>query len=305
VIDEISFAVIIPTVNAMQHWQQFESALVAAVDPQAVTILDSSSTDDTADKARAAGFRVHTIPRVEFNHGGTRQLAAEMLPSVNVLVYMTQDAVIADPFAIHRLVEAFTDPDIGLAFGRQLPRRGALPIEAHARIFNYPAQSSVRTFSDRNHLGFRSIFVSNSFAAYRREALMEVGGFPRDVIFGEDTVTAAKLLKVGKKIAYVAEARVYHSHSYRWSQEFSRYFDIGVLHSREAWLLDEFGSTGNEGSRFVRSELRYLWSTNKLYIPSALIRTALKFIGYKIGRNEHRLPPTLKRKFSMHKGYWK
>ncbi len=37
---------------------------------------------------------------------------------------------------------------------------------------------------------------------------MAVGGFPCDVIFGEDTVTAAKFLLAGWKIVYAAKAQV-------------------------------------------------------------------------------------------------
>jgi rhamnosyltransferase len=59
-------------------------------------------------------------------------------------------------------------------------------------------------------LGIKSIFISNSFAAYRRSALLAVGGFRKDVIFGEDTVTAARLLLSGYQVAYSAQACVYH-----------------------------------------------------------------------------------------------
>jgi rhamnosyltransferase len=132
-----------------------------------------------------------------------------------------------------------------------------------------------------------------------------VGGLPHDVIFGEDTITAAKLLLAGWKIAYVAEAQVYHSHSYTWRQEFRRYFDIGVLHSREQWLLNKFGQVSGEGKRFVLSELRYLWPKHISMIPSALIRTALKFTGYRLGRSEQKLSPAWKRRLSMNRSYWK
>ena len=206
--------------------------------------------------------------------------------------------------SLSHLLKAFTDPTIGAAFGRQLPRRGATPTEAHARLYNYSARPDVRTLASREQLGFKAIFISNSFAAYRREALMSVGGFPSDVIFGEDTITAAKLLLADWKIAYVADAKVYHSHSYSWKEEFKRYFDIGVLHHRESWMLDEFGGTGGEGSRFVRSELRYLWARHWWLIPSALISTAAKLIGYRLGRIEDRLGRGLKSRLSMNRQFW-
>jgi rhamnosyltransferase len=301
----LSFAVVVPTLNAANDWPRFAQPLLAAIPADHVLVLDSSSTDGTGDLARAMGLRVLTIPRAEFNHGGTRQLAAEMLPDADILVFLTQDAVLADSNAIWALLKPFEDPTVVAAFGRQLPRAGATPIEAHARYFNYPAQSSIRVLESRKTMGFKTIFISNSFAAYRREALLAVGGFPRHVILGEDTVTAANLLFSGGKIAYVGNAQVYHSHSYTWMQEFRRYFDIGVLHAKESWLLEEFGGTGGEGGRFVRSEFRYLWSSFKSFVPSALVRTVLKLAAYRFGRMERKLSVKYKRRLSMNSAFWK
>ena len=300
-----SITVVVPTLNASADWPQFASALLACVVPEQVLIVDSSSADGTVELARAAGFRVHSIARADFNHGGTRQLAAELLPEADILVYMTQDAVLASPDAIGLLVAAFEDPQVACAYGRQLPRVGATPIEAHARLFNYPPVSSVRTLATREQLGIKTIFLSNSFAAYRRSALMEAGGFPRGTIFGEDTVLAARLLLAGWKVAYVAEAQVHHSHAYTWKQDFKRYFDIGALHSQEDWLLREFGQASGEGKRFVLSEMRYLWPRHFWLMPSALIRTALKLAGYRLGRAEKKLSTGFKRRVSMHASFWK
>ena len=300
-----TYAIVIPTLNAAGDWPKFVSALLACEPSTRILIIDSSSTDGTAQMACASGIQVHVIRRDYFSHGGTRQLAAELLSGAEIIVFLTQDALLVDSDAINKLLASFTDPNVAAAFGCQVPRPEATPIEAHARIFNYdPAQSDVRTLASREQLGIKSIFISNSFAAYRRDALMAVGGFPRDVIFGEDTITAARLLLAGWKIAYVAEAKVYHSHKYTWTQDFKRYFDIGVLHARENWLLQEFGSASGEGGRFVRSELKYLWPRYWWLIPSALIRTALKLVGYRLGRIERRLSVASKRKFSMHSGYW-
>jgi rhamnosyltransferase len=254
--------------------------------------------------ALAAGFRVISIDRKDFNHGGTRQMAAEMLPESDILIYLTQDAIVAGCESLQDLIRAFDDPTVGVAYGRQLPRPGASAIEAHARLFNYPATSQVRDLTSREELGFKSIFISNSFSAYRRSALMAVGGFRSGVILSEDTIVAANMLLNGWRIAYVAEAAVYHSHSYSWGQEFKRYFDIGVLHSREQWLLTRFGRANQEGRRFVISELSYLRRNAWTHIPSAMIRTILKLVAYRLGRMEDRLTPDLKRHLSMHHQFW-
>lgn len=299
------FTVIVPTLNAAKDWPLFAPALLACARPEQVLVVDSESTDGTVELAHSAGFQVRSVKRAEFNHGGTRQVAAEMQSGADILVYMTQDSILVGPNALADLVAVFTDPQIAAAFGRQLPRPGAEAIEAHARGFNYPAASEIRCLASRDKLGIKAAFLSNSLAAYRRSELMHVGGFPANVIFGEDTVTAARLLLAGYKVAYVAEACAYHSHHYTKLQEFKRYFDIGVLHSRERWLLNEFGHVQGEGKRFVFSELRYLQQRDVWQIPSALVRTVIKFIAYRLGRMEARFTPNFKRRLSMHSSFWK
>jgi rhamnosyltransferase len=298
-------ALIIPTHNAARYWKALcEGIQKQSAYPDQVIVVDSSSTDGTAARARDAGFEVVEIDGRDFDHGGTRQLAAEHAPNAEILIYLTQDAVPDEPDAFQRIIAAFEDPAIGAAYGRQQPRRGATAIEAHARLFNYPDVSNVRSWDSRKALGFKSIFFSNAFGAYRRTALMSVGGFSSDVIFGEDTMVVARLHQAGWKTAYVAEARAVHSHSHSIVEEFRRYFDIGVLHAREGWLIEQFGTASGEGRRFVLSELRYLMKSNFLSVPSALIRTLTKYLGYRIGRNEKQLSPQLKYHLGLNKQYW-
>lgn len=297
-------AIIIPTLNAAATWPQFLDALLPCIQPEQVLVIDSNSTDGTLELASAAGFRVHPIPRSDFNHGRTRQLALSLLPGVEILVYLTQDAFLASPKSVQILIDAFKDAAVGAAYGRQLPRANATPIEAHARSFNYPAISQLRTLASRREFGLKTVFISNSFAAYRRSALLEVGGFPENVIFGEDTQLAGRMLLAGKSIAYVAEAAIYHSHDYSAAQIFRRYFDIGVLHTRDRWLLTEFGQAGGEGRRFFLHEIQSLWPRHAQYVPSALLQTAAKLVGYRLGMNESLIPPSWKPNLSMHPAFW-
>jgi rhamnosyltransferase len=78
-----------------------------------------------------------------------------------------------------------------------------------------------------------------------------------------------------------------------------------VLHSREHWLLTEFGQTGGEGLRFVMSEVAYLWPRHFLLVFSSLLRTFLKLLGYRLGRMEDKLGLQWKSKLSMHHRFWK
>jgi rhamnosyltransferase len=296
---------IVPTLNAGSLWNSWLKVVDQQTrKPDFLLVIDSSSSDDTVVLARVYDFEVRVIPKSEFNHGGTRQWGVERLPEADIIVFLTQDALLAAPDAIERLLAAFDDEQVGAAYGRQLPHRNAGPIARHARLFNYPAESQLRSLQDRTRYGIKTAFISNSFAAYRRNALMQVSGFPVDTIMNEDTYVAGKMLLSGWKIAYCADAQVYHSHDYGFLDEFKRYFDIGVFHTHTAWLQQTFGGASGEGLRFVISELRYLMKHAPLLVPSAVLRTGLKWLGFKLGALHQRLPLAILKCLSLHKTYW-
>jgi len=283
----MKFTVCVPTMNAQNTWDEFSRALRSQTAcPEEVLVIDSQSEDLTAEKAERDGFRVVRIARREFRHGATRQLAVESAANCDVLLFLTQDALLASPDAIATLLRAFEDPLVGAAYGRQLPRKQASPIEAHARLFNYPTESCVRTQDQISSQGFKTIFFSNSFGAYRLSALKSIGGFLSELNFGEDTVAAAMLILAGWKIAYVADAQVFHSHELSLREEFRRYRRVGELHSLQSWLLEHFGSASGEGRQFLFSELRHLLRTAPQLIPMSLFRTGCKYLGYMHGRRK-------------------
>jgi len=300
-------ALIIPTLNGGQRFEQLLASISSQLyKPYRKIVIDSASRDQTVKVAKGFEFEVVSISRDAFNHGRTRQQGAEMVEDADIIMFLTQDAVLADSEALSKLVSCFSNSDVGAAYGRQLPYVDSTPLEAHARLFNYTADSRVKSLQDAPKIGIKTAFISNSFAAYRRSALMSIGGFPSDTILGEDTYVAAKMLLNGWKIAYCAEAEVYHSHNYSFIQEFKRYFDIGVFQSRESWIREKFGKAEGEGFRYVISEWKYLWSHHhKSSIPAAFLRTVAKYFGYKLGLIEDILPISLKRMISMHHRYWK
>ncbi|MCX6833836.1 MAG: glycosyltransferase family 2 protein [candidate division Zixibacteria bacterium] len=298
-------ALVLPTLNAGPDFVQWLASLRGQdCQPDRLLLVDSSSTDQTVELARDFGFEITTIARLEFSHGGTRQSCVDRLTEVDAVIFLTQDAVLASPQALSKLLGRFDDPKVGAVYGRQLPRPDAGAIEAHARLFNYPETPGVRTAEDIARLGLKTSFISNSFAAWRRRALIEVGGFPAHTIQNEDTHAASRMILAGWKVAYAADACVYHSHPFTWRQEFRRYFDIGVFHGRDPWIRQNFGKAGGEGLRFVSSELKYLRRHQVSAIPSAMIRTALKLLGYEMGNHERRLPLWTKRLLSANTRYW-
>lgn len=158
---------------------------------------------------------------------------------------------------------------------------------------------------DAKKWGIKTAFVSDSFAAYRRKALEEVGGFPLNVILSEDTYVAAKMLLDGWNIFYCAEAKVYHSHDYAIVEEFKRYFDIGVFHAREKWIQKKFGEAEKEGRRFILSEINYISRKgNPVKICEVLGRMIIKYVGYTCGRYEEIIPNKIKTCLSMTSNFW-
>jgi rhamnosyltransferase len=300
-----SLSVIVPTRNPGDGWPKWLKAFGSAQPQVPCVVVDSSSNDGTDFSSSDLVTKLVTIDAACFNHGDTRNFAVQQLDkSSDVVVFMTQDALLANADALRNLQKAFTNPSVGCAFGRQLPHINANPLAAHARLFNYPETSRVVCLADKAQLGIKACFLSNSFAAYRVKDLLAVGGFPTNVILGEDMTVAAQMLMAGKSVAYVSDACVYHSHNYTLLEEFRRYFDTGVFHAQTPWLLNEFGAASGEGLRFVRSEFAYLWHKAPHFIPLALMRTLVKWMGYKLGRLNSHLPWSTRKWCSMHQAYW-
>lgn len=295
----------IPTFNASKELGVFLPALLLVEKLQGhVLVIDSSSSDDTVARFKSAGIAVKGIPTIEFDHGGTRQMAVEMLEGCDAVVFLTQDAVLTSPDSIDKLVAAFDDPEVVIAYGRQLPRPGAGLIEAHARHFSYPALSRIKSKESIPEMGLRVAVVSNSFAAYRRSTLLELGGFPKGTLFGEDTLIGAKAILAGYKIAYVGDAEVYHSHGYTLLQEFRRYFDNGAFYSREKWILEAFGAAEGSGKKYLISEMALLFRKAPWLLPQSFLTLIVKYIGYRAGALEHLLPARWKLHLSMNKAFW-
>ena len=282
---KIPVTVVIPTYNAGDNFAKCADVISKQVAKIVeIIVIDSSSTDKTADIAKSFGFSVDIIPRENFGHGKTRQYALNKVKT-EVVLFMTQDALLADNNSIDNLVSYLQrDKKLAAVYGRQLPYSNTGVLGSFARIYNYPQLSFINSFEDKAKKGIKTAFLSDSFAAYKKSILMKIGGFPKHVNFGEDTYIAAKLLLAGYKTGYCAEAKVYHSHDYGLYDDYLRAKTIGSFHKEEHWLLDTFGKAEGEGWKYVFNEFKYLFNIGKPYLwPVACLHNVFKFIGYKVG----------------------
>lgn len=298
--------IIVPVRNGGQRWLEAAQALTLCVPtPSMVAVVDSGSTDGSDTTASNCGFELEHIDPSSFNHGTTRQAAVDRFcEGRSFVVFLTHDAVIEDPESLLDLLSAFDDPRTGAAYGRQLPHYNARPFARHNADYLYPPDSNTRTLADAGRYGIRTTHLSNSYAAYRLQALREAGGFPGGLILGEDAYVALRMLQADWKISYRAVATVRHSHDYSLFQEVRRYFDYGVFHAQLPDLLSSLGTAEGEGTRFVASELRYMAAHAPWNLPFVPLRNAAKYLGYRLGRKFEVLPNAMRRRMSMTRGFW-
>lgn len=302
----MTLALIVPTLNAERYLDDLLPALAAlAPQPDEFLFIDSSSNDNTVERLRRAGYPVHVIPRSEFGHGKTRNLGASLV-TADLLLFMTHDVLPHDPALIGEIKAAFNDPDTGLLYVRQLPHDDATLAARFSRQFNYPDTCFTRNAVDIPAMGVKAFRSSNACAAYRRKQFFDAGGFPEDVPVSEDTLLAAHLLLQGTQLRYLASTSVKHSHNYNYKQEFQRYFDIGAAHAETPWYDRLAANVGNEGRRYVQEEIRYLNQAGKPYLLlDMFFRNAVRWLGYKMGRQHRAFPSAFSQKLAMSSHYWK
>lgn len=277
-------ALVIPTCNAGGGFEGLLAEIAAqTIQPEYRLIIDSASTDDTAGAARRNGWQVAVIPRESFSHGGTRQQAVEMLPSdVEIVVFITQDVRLPDRDSLKKLLRGFAHPDVAAVYGRQVPHWGASLYAAADREFNYPPVSRIKSLEDKDELGIKTAFLSDSFAAYRLEDLQQIGGFPI-IDICEDMYVAGRLLLSGKKIAYMADAEAEHSHEPDFREMWYRYRKMGAFQRENPWLQESFGSAGGEGMKLLQYQVKRIGKEKGIAgIAKIILLDMVRFISFKL-----------------------
>lgn len=248
--------------------------------------------------------KVYHHSKWEFDHGATRNKGVSH-SKADYFVMMTQDAVPADEYLLENLLKPIVEGKAAVSYGRQLPREDCNPIERYTRAFNYPEASCLKGKKDVDRLGIKTYFCSDVCAAYDREIFDRLGGFVHRAIFNEDMIYAAKAADAGYKIAYCGEAKVYHSHNYSSKEQFHRNFDLGVSQADHPEVFDGLSSEG-EGIRMVKQTMSYLWNNGyKRLIPRLFVLSGAKWLGFRYGRNYHKLSDKRIMRYTSDQMYWK
>jgi|HubBroStandDraft_4_1064222.scaffolds.fasta_scaffold10401_4 biofilm PGA synthesis N-glycosyltransferase PgaC len=169
-----------------------------------IVVVDDGSTDDMAEVGRL--LKVEGLIDVFISTGlrGGKSAATNL-----GLTFCTGEFVVVgdvdtsfDRYAIERVLEPFADPLVGCVSGNIAVRNYQSSIIARFQAIEYLITISLgRRLSDL--LGILMI-SSGAFAAFRRDALIAVGGW--DVGPGEDANMTLKLRRAGWKVRFAPEA---------------------------------------------------------------------------------------------------
>ena len=222
----------IPTLNGARTLPALLQALeTQSLQPAEKVAVDSGSRDGTRELLEKAGFRVHTIPKHEFDHGATRDLALSLTKG-KIVVLLVQDALPAGPEFLEALARPFeADPKVAGVYGRQVPKPGGNPV-LRARLERWAAgRTEPRLQEELTLEAFQALSpwerlercsFDNVASAVRRKA-WERHRFGRRP-FGEDLAWAKKVLLAGHRIFYEPRAVVVHSHDRSPWAEFKRLY---------------------------------------------------------------------------------
>jgi rhamnosyltransferase len=271
-----------------------------------VVVVDSGSTDGSAELAMARGARVQRISSSEFNHGATRNLGASIARG-ETLVYTSQDAYAAREDWLALLVAPLrADPRVAGVYGRQLPHQDARPPEVYFLDFLYGPTARVQEAETVAELSMDTTLFSNVNAAMRREVWEELR-FVDDIIMSEDQEWSRRALLAGYRLVYEPRALVRHSHVYTVRSAFRRFFDSGVSAER-AYLAGARPSAAvlrRAAVDYARGEVGWLLRTGQArWLPYTAFYELGKFAGLQLGARHDRLPLWMKRRFSAMPGYW-
>lgn len=282
------FTVVIPTLNAAKHIQSLlDNISRQTLRPDEVVVIDSESDDSTCTIVKAnSTVSLVQIARSDFNHGMTRQKAL-LEAEHDIVCFLTQDALPADPHYFDNLLQPLSDANIGMVTGRQIPYPDARRSEVLVREFNYGQDSFVRSSEDIPRLGIKAFFASDVCSAYHRPTFKAVGGFGY-CSTNEDMLVAARMLRGGACVAYESSAKVYHSHNLSFRQMYKRNREIGkflALHADELGVPSEVG----EGLRMVGAVGKRLLAEHEwLEIVRFGVGCGFSFVGNRSGRSSCR-----------------
>jgi rhamnosyltransferase len=214
-------SVVIPTFNAGPGFRELLRMLDAQEGDfeREVVVVDSGSTDGTAELAARHGAVMHSVSKADFDHGVTRDLGIS-LSSGEYVALTVQDAVPLDERWLVTMVENLQrNSRIAAVYSRHVPRPEA-GVMTRALVGNLAVANTERREQEiQDKAKYRSLppaqrrrvaAFDNVSSCLRRSVWEE---FPfGEADFAEDLRWGKKVVEEGYTIVYEPRSVVVHSH---------------------------------------------------------------------------------------------
>lgn len=312
-------SIVIPTKNAGPIFDKVLSR-VFAQDTQyeyEVICVDSGSKDGTLDTIRKYPCKLYEILPEEFGHGKTRNYGASK-GSGEYIVFITQDAMPASKKWLQNFIDAMKiDPEIVGGFGIHYTYPNCNIIDKRDLYYhfkNFGEDNTIFQLTDENRERYNNeeayrhfiVFFSDNNSCVRRDIFEK---YPyKDVDFSEDQIWAREMIEMGFKKLYCPFAPVYHSHNYKLSDYFQRYYDeYKGLYSLHKFII----STGwhkipFQIAKHILGDARYI-RTQKLskrekiyWVKYSVCRNFSRYVGGYLGGKYAGYPPRKQRWLDRH-----
>ncbi|MCX4907982.1 bifunctional polysaccharide deacetylase/glycosyltransferase family 2 protein [Streptomyces sp. NBC_00878] len=219
-------SVIVPAYNEKECIANTLESLAKSTHPIEIIVVDDGSTDDTSqiarDAARSFGMTNVRVIRQE-NAGKPAALNNGVRSASYDIVVMMDGDTVFEPDAVHQLVQPFADPEVGAVAGNAKVGNRNTIIGAWQHI------EYVMGFNlDRRMYDLLRCMptIPGAIGAFRRDAVLEVGGMSEDTL-AEDTDITIAMHRGGWRVVYQEHARAWTeapaslkqlwSQRYRWS----------------------------------------------------------------------------------------
>ncbi|WP_405746271.1 bifunctional polysaccharide deacetylase/glycosyltransferase family 2 protein [Streptomyces canus] len=218
--------VIVPAYNEKECIANTLESLARSTHPIEVVVVDDGSSDGTSEIAREAarslGMTNVRVIRQE-NAGKPAALNNGVRSASHDIVVMMDGDTVFEPDTVRQLVQPFANPEVGAVAGNAKVGNRDTVIGAWQHI------EYVMGFNlDRRMYDLLRCMptIPGAIGAFRREAVLQVGGMSEDTL-AEDTDITIAMHRAGRRVVYQEHARAWTeapgslkqlwSQRYRWS----------------------------------------------------------------------------------------
>lgn len=244
-----------------------------------IVLVDSGSTDATLAIAECHGCRILHITREEFSFGRALNIGCAAAQG-DILVITSGHCVPTDEYWLARLCQPLLDGDAEYVYGRQYS--GPEGHYSESRIF-------AKYFPQHSKIPQKEFFCNNANSALLK-TVWQTYQFDEDLTGLEDMDFAQRMQRDGGRVAYIADAGVFHHHTETWSQVRRRF-------EREALALQKIMPQVHvnvfDTVRYIVSSIWRDWRTAKKTgtkpdHKSIVCYRTNQFIGVLKGNHQHR-----------------